>query len=170
MSTIKANKGSIQTESGHIMSTIKANKVGLSSSLDATMKEGHDMKVFGFGTLAKTMSDKDTYGSFVTSLHAIYTEMEAGMDEVVKAGGGGVEGVWSEYGEILRREPGIRKDLADVGVAVPKTWEVRGRSNEERGAKFEVDQKANPKTTVGVPSASLPHHRTLSLIRFSRFT
>ena len=47
------------------------------------------------------------------------------MDEAVEAGRGGAAEVWREYGDVLRREPGIRADLASVGIAVPRSWEVR---------------------------------------------
>jgi len=41
---------SLQSESARILNASKPNKKGLSLALDKTLRDGHDMKVFGLGT------------------------------------------------------------------------------------------------------------------------
>ena len=105
------------------MTEINANKVpgSLSLALDGTLKSGHDMKVFGLGTLA-TMASVERYSRFTTSMHAVYETLERRLDGLPD---GPAKDVWAEYGDVLRRESLIRKDLASVGVAAPRTWEEK---------------------------------------------
>ena len=107
--------------SSSIMSESKANKVpnSLSNTLDSTLKEGHDVKSFGLGTLA-TMANMDRYAKFLTSLHAVYDTMERAFDEFPDDAV--VGRCWSSRGGVLRREGKIRKDLAQAGIAAPRSW------------------------------------------------
>ena len=58
---------SLETDSMSIMKTIAANKVphSLAKQLDTTLREGHDMKVFGVGTMA-SMASVERYRRFTT--------------------------------------------------------------------------------------------------------
>ena len=73
---------SLESESSKIIRTMKPNKIinSLSQRLDTTLKESHDMKVFGLGTLA-SMANKDRYLRFTKSLYGVYSTMEDEMDK-----------------------------------------------------------------------------------------
>ena len=59
------------------METAKNNKVGLSSRLDATMKEGvHDVQAFGLGFL-RSCSSLEEYRHFTAQYAHVYTAMES---------------------------------------------------------------------------------------------
>ncbi len=109
---------SLETESGNILSTSRFNKVpdSLSLRLDGTLKEGHDMKVFGLGTVA-TLASLSTYGKFTAAMHRVYTEMERELDQAA-AGEEREENVvgafWRQHQAILRRAPALAADLEDV--------------------------------------------------------
>lgn len=72
---------SMETEGANILKTSRANKIpnSLAMGLDTTLKDAHDMRVFGMGTLA-TLSSIERYGRFTQSMHAIYSTMEKEMD------------------------------------------------------------------------------------------
>jgi len=116
------------------MSTVANNKIhgSLSYTLDATLKEGHDMRVFGLGTMA-TLSDVHRFREMTASLHAIYTAMEGAMGS--QPTGSVVGEVWGEYGGVLRRGERMGRDLADVGEAVPRVWTEEVREQEESRAE-----------------------------------
>lgn len=66
---------SVETESANILKTGRANKLegSLSLALDGTLKRGHDMKVFGLGTVA-SMASTPRYARFTASVrHSLTT-------------------------------------------------------------------------------------------------
>jgi len=105
---------SFKTEGATIIQTSRANKLpgSLALALDRTLKDGHDMKVFGLGTAA-SMANIERYGRFTVAMHAIYSGMEAQLDKVAV---GPVEEVWSRHGDVLRRAPALALDLQDIGI------------------------------------------------------
>eukprot|EP00931_Biecheleriopsis_adriatica_P047970 TRINITY_DN2769_c0_g1_i2.p1 TRINITY_DN2769_c0_g1~~TRINITY_DN2769_c0_g1_i2.p1 ORF type:complete len:299 (+),score=51.57 TRINITY_DN2769_c0_g1_i2:67-897(+) len=105
---------SLETESRNILRTSAANKVpgSLSLALDGTLKEGHDMRVFGLGTMA-SMASRPRYARFTASMHAVYAAMEEELDAAGTASPA-VQGVWARHGSVLRRAPALKSDLADV--------------------------------------------------------
>ena len=52
------SRRSLESESANILRTTRANKLpnSLSLALDGTLREGHDMKAFGLGTVASMAS------------------------------------------------------------------------------------------------------------------
>jgi heme oxygenase len=107
---------SLETDSMSIMKTIAANKVpnSLAKQLDTTLREGHDMKVFGVGTMA-SMASIERYRRFTTSMHAVYSSMEEEMDRAGPHAAPLVHAVWAQHGDVLRRAPSLALDLEDVG-------------------------------------------------------
>ena len=99
---------SLETDSMNIMKTIAANKVpnSLAKQLDTTLREGHDMKVFGVGTVA-SMASVERYRRFTTSMHAVYSSMEEEMDRAGPHAAPLVHAVWTEHGDVLRRAPSL---------------------------------------------------------------
>ena len=118
---------SLETESANILKNTKANKVpgSLSLKLDGTLKDGHDMKVFGLGTAA-ALASLPAYSRFTVSMLRVYTAMETELD-ASKAGF--VSELWEKHGETLRRSEALASDLDDVrglGVAVDLDRESPG--------------------------------------------
>ena len=76
---------SLESESSQILRTIKPNKIpnSLSQRLDTTLKDSHDMKTFGLGTLA-SMANKERYVRFTKSLYGVYSTMEDELDRCAK--------------------------------------------------------------------------------------
>ena len=110
---------SLETESANILKTTKANKVpgSLSLKLDGTLKDGHDMKVFGLGTAA-ALASLGAYSRFTVSMLRVYAAMEAELDGSKQ---GPVSDLWAKHGDALRRSEALASDLKDVrslGVAV----------------------------------------------------
>merc|ERR1711937_472599 len=68
------------------------------------------MKVFGLGTAA-TLADRNRYSRFTVAMHAVYTEMEKGLD---RASSVAVQRLWRGHRDVLRRSGALRADLADV--------------------------------------------------------
>lgn len=99
---------SMETESMNIMKTVAANKVpnSLAMHLDATLREGHDMKVFGLGTAA-SMASVARYSRFTSSMHAVYSAMEEELDLASPAAAPLVHAVWDKHGTVLRRAPSL---------------------------------------------------------------
>lgn len=106
---------SLESESARILKTGSANKRGLSLALDATLREGHDMKTFGLGTAAALASRK-RYARFTSSMHAVYEKMELALDASTSAPN---RLVWARHGLTLRRAPALAADLAEVGASLP---------------------------------------------------
>eukprot|EP01063_Lacrimia_lanifica_P002719 TRINITY_DN11454_c0_g1_i1.p2 TRINITY_DN11454_c0_g1~~TRINITY_DN11454_c0_g1_i1.p2 ORF type:complete len:277 (+),score=76.77 TRINITY_DN11454_c0_g1_i1:90-920(+) len=106
---------SIESESTNIIRTMRANKIpgSLSQRLDTTLKDSHDMKVFGLGTLS-AMASVPRYARFTNSMLAVYGAMEEELDECVRADHAGVARFWSRHGDILRRAAVLEQDLRDV--------------------------------------------------------
>lgn len=124
---------SLESESSQILRTIKPNKVpnSLSQRLDTTLKESHDMKVFGMGTLA-SMANKQRYVRFTTSLYGVYSTMEDEMDKCCVQSTSNSLGnenlsehsesdteqnspvahFWNKHSEILRRAEHLRRDIS----------------------------------------------------------
>lgn len=105
---------SLESESANILRTVGPNKMpgSLSLALDGTLKQGHDMKVFGLGTAA-TMASRERYARMTASLHAVYSAMEQELDQTTAASPA-VSAVWSRHGATLRRAAALEADLADV--------------------------------------------------------
>lgn len=103
----------LETESANIMRTIAANKVpgSLAQRLDRTLREGHDMKVFGLGTMA-SMANRGRYARFTATMHHVYSAMEAQLDRAPPTSP--THAVWAEHGDTLRRAPSLKLDLTDV--------------------------------------------------------
>lgn len=133
---------SLETESASILSKSAANKVpkSLSQKLDGTLKKGHDMRIFGLGTMA-SLASCERYGRFTSSMLAVYATMEwhldrasissttapgYGIDEQVTEFGkpSPVGTVWNKFGATLRRAPSLHADLQDVGVHVSEKEEL----------------------------------------------
>ena len=106
---------SVESESSNIIKNVSANKHGLSKMLDSTLKESHDMRVFGLGT-ASSMANRDRYARFTASMHAVYSEMEGRLDSSTSAP---VKHVWASLGPPLRRAEALRLDLLDVAPEPP---------------------------------------------------
>ena len=69
------------SSSGAIFRASRANKQGLSKALDGTLRNSHDMRVFGVGMLAEFAS-KDSYRHFLLQRYHFYTAMERRFDAV----------------------------------------------------------------------------------------
>lgn len=110
---------SLQSESSNIIKNVQANKHGLSKMLDATLKNSHDMRVFGLGTAA-SMANMERYCRFTKSMHAVYAAMETGLDSSKSAA---VATVWSPFAQHLRRTAALRADLDEacslIGIEEP---------------------------------------------------
>ena len=112
---------SLETESANILRTARANKVpgSLSAKLDETLKNGHDMKVFGLGTAA-SMSTVERYARFTHAMAKVYGAMEEELDRTVDTMGDRASAsgyVWKIHGDVLRRAARLEADLADVEVS-----------------------------------------------------
>lgn len=107
---------SLQSESANIIQTVRANKVpgSLSLALDGTLKKGHDMKVFGLGTVA-ALASRSRYAQFTSSMLAVYGAMECELDKTSPNKSPTVHAVWKQHSQILRRTPALQSDLDDVG-------------------------------------------------------
>lgn len=132
---------SLESESSQILRTIKPNKIpnSLSQRLDTTLKDSHDMKTFGLGTLA-SMANKERYVRFTKSLYGVYSTMEDELDRCAKTGSkvssdesdGADENAsrveadndkqspvayfWNRHSEILRRSELLQKDILAVSA------------------------------------------------------
>ncbi|GMI12327.1 hypothetical protein TrLO_g13334 [Triparma laevis f. longispina] len=102
--------GASSTSSRGILQTSRANKTGLSLRLDATLKDGHDMKTFGLGTAA-SLASRGRYARFTSSMFKVYSVMEKELDDSCSPS---VRLVWDEFGDNLRRAEALKKDLRDV--------------------------------------------------------
>jgi len=115
----QASARSLESESRNILRTAAANKIpgSLSLALDGTLKQGHDMKVFGFGTVA-ALANRSRYSRFTSSMLSVYGAMEAEFDKASPDAAPAVHAVWSQHKDILRRAPALQSDLADVSSNV----------------------------------------------------
>jgi len=120
---------SLESESSQILRTMKPNKIqnSLSQRLDTTLKDSHDMKAFGMGTLA-SMATKERYVRFTTSLYGVYSTMENELDKCcghssnpnpagaeqnsIKYHNSPVAFFWKRHSEILRRAGLLRGDIS----------------------------------------------------------
>jgi heme oxygenase len=108
---------SLESESASLFKGLQANKVpgSLSSVLDGTLKDGHDMKVFGLGTLAG-MQSRERYQQFLTNMHVVYRAMEVELDVtsdlIVKTDA--IRSVWQKHGQRLRRKARLEQDLQEL--------------------------------------------------------
>lgn len=129
------SRRSLETESANILKTAKANKIpgSLSLALDGTLKKGHDMKVFGLGTLA-SMASRERYQRFTRSMYHIYSTME---DELDKSETPALDLVWKKHGDVLRRSASLYSDLKDVSS--PEELERLDCSVKSAGDSFEKD-------------------------------
>ena len=125
---------SVESESSQIIRTIQSNKIAfsLSQGLDTTLKDSHDMKVFGLGTLS-SMSSKERYARFTHSMYGVYSAMEEELDissgktlNTASVNGGSIKGqnsnastsvayFWNRHSDILRRSNKLMQDLIDIG-------------------------------------------------------
>lgn len=106
---------SLESESANIIRTIAANKVpgSLSLALDGTLKKGHDMKVFGLGTMA-ALANHSRYANFTSSMLGVYRTMEEELDKASPDLSPAVYSVWKDHSQILRRTQALEADLADI--------------------------------------------------------
>ena len=106
---------SLESESSQIIRTIASNKVpnSLSQRLDTTLKDSHDMKVFGLGTLS-SMSSVDRYTRFTHSLYGVYSTLEEELEKS-SSSSPAIESFWKNHESILKRSEKLRLDLEDVG-------------------------------------------------------
>ena len=102
---------SLESESANILRMGSANKHGLSAMLDTTLRESHDMRIFGLGTAA-SLASRERYGRFTCSMHAVYLTMERSLDECRSPA---VRHLWDEHGDSLRRAGALKADLDEVG-------------------------------------------------------
>jgi len=109
---------SLESESSQIVRTVRSNKIpnSLSQRLDTTLKDSHDMKVFGLGTLS-SMSSVERYTKFTNAMHGVYSTMEDELDESC-AVSPAIQNFWSLHGDVLRRSEKLRLDLEDVGCQI----------------------------------------------------
>ena len=121
------SRKSLESESASIFRGMKANKApgSLSLLLDGTLKEGHDMTVFGVGTLA-TMASRARYGQFLTNFQAIYSTMEEELDAAsmpaIKSET--IRLVWDPHQGILRRNARLNEDIEEINLLVDETNNV----------------------------------------------
>lgn len=115
---------SIESESSQILRTIQSNKIpnSLSQRLDTTLKESHDMKVFGLGTLS-SMANEERYIRFTHAMYGVYSTMEHELDETSSSSStmehnNVVKHFWNEHEDLLRRTDKLRKDLEMIGQNV----------------------------------------------------
>eukprot|EP00546_Thalassionema_frauenfeldii_P000636 CAMPEP_0178935510 /NCGR_PEP_ID=MMETSP0786-20121207/24595_1 /TAXON_ID=186022 /ORGANISM="Thalassionema frauenfeldii, Strain CCMP 1798" /LENGTH=333 /DNA_ID=CAMNT_0020613685 /DNA_START=67 /DNA_END=1069 /DNA_ORIENTATION=+ len=133
---------SLESESSQILRTIKPNKIpnSLSQRLDTTLKDSHDMRVFGMGTLA-SIASRERYVRFTSSLYGIYSTMEqekmleaaearntdSNQQEGKQAGNflsaSPVASFWNKHSTTLRRASYLKKDVMDV-CKMMKTSEI----------------------------------------------
>lgn len=108
------SRRSLESESANILRTTRANKLpnSLSLALDGTLREGHDMKAFGLGTVA-SMASVPRYARFTASMLEVYATMEGKLDAAASPS----SSVWREHGPVLRRARRLEADLAAVGGA-----------------------------------------------------
>lgn len=102
---------SLESESSRILKSAKPNKRGLSLALDKTLRNGHDMKVFGLGTAA-SLASRERYARFTGAMHVIYSTMEARLDASSSPPN---RLVWDRHGDHLRRASALAADLSEVG-------------------------------------------------------
>ena len=107
-------RASWETESSNILKTTQANKrVGsLAHGLDGTLKDAHDMKVFGLGTMA-SMANPQRYHRFSLSMYAIYQTMEQELDQTTEIYPK-LFRIWQKHGSILKRRVALEHDLRHV--------------------------------------------------------
>jgi hypothetical protein len=124
-------QGSFTTESAAILRDSASNKLSgsLSLALDGTLKQGHDMHVFGLGTAA-TLSNRPRYARFTRNMLAVYSRMEWHLDAASSLSSATtsthahnqhhhpVALVWDTFSPTLRRAPSLLADLEDVGVTL----------------------------------------------------
>jgi len=109
---------SFESESASLFKGLQANKVpgSLSLALDGTLKEGHDMKVFGLGTLAG-MQSRERYQQFLTNMHAVHGAMEEELDATCddpSVSTDVIRCVWQNHGKRLRRKDRLEQDLQEL--------------------------------------------------------
>mmetsp|Transcript_3202 Transcript_3202/g.8337 ORF Transcript_3202/g.8337 Transcript_3202/m.8337 type:complete len:269 (-) Transcript_3202:52-858(-) len=102
------SRRSLLSESAHIHKTSRANKIpdSLALRLDGTLKQAHDMRAFGLGTLA-SMASRERYRQFTSAMHAVYSTMEAELSK-------GQLSLWQKHGPVLARSEALHLDLTDV--------------------------------------------------------
>jgi len=107
-----------QSESARIFQKLKANKIegSLSLTLDKTLREGHDLKTFGLGTMA-VMASRPRYHQFLVNMKAVYAAMEEELDaaSIPAIKTDTIRTVWSKHHEpILRRRERLALDLEEL--------------------------------------------------------
>jgi heme oxygenase len=121
---------SLESESSKILRTIQPNKVpnSLSQRLDTTLKDSHDMKVFGMGTLA-SMASRERYLRFTHAMYGVYSTMEEELDRCSvelpptppilnsndhASANIAIAHFWNRHSEILRRADKLKSDILDI--------------------------------------------------------
>merc|ERR1711865_872437 len=99
----------MQSNSATIFRASKANKHGLAKMLDSTLRNNHDLRVFGWGFLVE-VSSKRAYTRFIGQRYHYYSAMEQRFDEAT----GPMSRLWPLVGNQLRQQPCLVQDLATV--------------------------------------------------------
>lgn len=127
--SVLSKKPLFESESASLFKKVKANKIpgSLSLALDCTLREGHDMKVFGLGTLA-SMQSRACYRQFLTNLHAVYSTMEEELDatSIPAIKTDIIRSVWKNHEHILRRTKRLETDLQKLEGLLAMTTEANG--------------------------------------------
>mmetsp|Transcript_35366 Transcript_35366/g.82686 ORF Transcript_35366/g.82686 Transcript_35366/m.82686 type:complete len:266 (+) Transcript_35366:87-884(+) len=88
------------------------------AQLDATLKDSHNMRVFGVGTLA-SMASRARYARFTASMLHVYSAMEAELDLCSPSKAAAVHQLWEKHEATLRRRKALEADLQDVAAELP---------------------------------------------------
>mmetsp|Transcript_44907 Transcript_44907/g.50717 ORF Transcript_44907/g.50717 Transcript_44907/m.50717 type:complete len:307 (+) Transcript_44907:169-1089(+) len=137
---------SLESESSNIIRTMKPNKIrnSLSQRLDTTLKESHDMQVFGLGTLA-SMANKDRYLRFTKSLYGVYSTMEDEMDKCCLPSSGNNDPVVrtannSNVGSTIEKRSGKDHDDSPVKYFWKRHSEILRRAELLQGDIFAISE------------------------------
>jgi heme oxygenase len=133
------SRKSLESESAHIFQKVKANKVpgSLSMILDGTLKEGHDMKIFGMGTLA-TMASRTQYQRFLINLHAVYSTLEEELDatSIPAIQSSVVRSVWKNHESTLRRQERLLRDVQEINDLITMQEGTDNTTNSSSSVKM----------------------------------
>jgi len=146
---------SLESESAKIIRTIEPNKIpnSLSQRLDTTLKDSHDMKVFGMGTLA-SMASRDRYLRFTHAMYGVYSTMEEELDRCsvalppspninneIGSTSNAIAHFWNRHSEILRRADKLESDILDLSPHDAVSSEYSTATEEYRTALRDAGTK-----------------------------
>jgi len=99
------------SSSGAIFRASRANKQGLAKMLDGTLRNNHDLRVFGWGFLVE-VSSRASYSRFIAQRFHYYSAMERRFDD--STADAPMHHLWSRVHEQLRQRPCLLHDLETV--------------------------------------------------------